>query len=200
MAFEDVSTAPGPPTGHRSTGSRVAVSLAGLAAIVIGIVLLLNPVTAVRSLALLISLALVVGGLLEMVSSRYRHRWVGPALGVVLILGGFVAVFWPGLALWPLAIIVGIDLIVHGLLRIVIVARERRELAHWGWLLTAGVFNVFFGVAALAWPRATVAVLAILLGAQILIFGVVALVLGLVPGRHGHRTGHHAGPRPAPAG
>jgi uncharacterized membrane protein HdeD (DUF308 family) len=52
----------------------------------------------------------------------------------------------------------------------------RREIATWGWLALAGVLNIVVGILALAWPQATVLVLSLLLGAQILVFGVVLLI------------------------
>ena len=46
------------PSGHK--GVRMAVGLLGLAVVALGIVLLLNPVAAARSLALLLGLSFVV--------------------------------------------------------------------------------------------------------------------------------------------
>jgi uncharacterized membrane protein HdeD (DUF308 family) len=135
----------------------------------------------VRSLALLVTVGLIVAGLLEIASSPYGHRWVGLLLGALLIVGGLVTVFWPGLAVWPLAVIVGINLTVHGFLRAVVCVVNRAELRHWGWLAFVGALEVAIGVAALVWPAATVLVLAALLGVQILIFGVVAMVVGFRP-------------------
>jgi uncharacterized membrane protein HdeD (DUF308 family) len=45
-----------------------------------------------------------------------------------------------------------------------------------GWLALAGAFNVVVvGVLALSWPEATVAVLSVILGAQIVVFGLLLL-------------------------
>ena len=49
----------------RHTGRRVAVGLLGVAALALGVVLLFDPVAAARTLALLLGLSLVIGGLLE---------------------------------------------------------------------------------------------------------------------------------------
>ena len=52
----------------------------------------------------------------------------------------------------------------------------RGQVRTWGWLALAGAVNVLIGVMALAWPHATVLVLSLLLGLQVLAFG--AFLLG----------------------
>ena len=51
------------PSKH--AGVRVAVAVVGLATIVVGVILLFNPVAAAHTLALLMGLAFVLAGLLE---------------------------------------------------------------------------------------------------------------------------------------
>jgi uncharacterized membrane protein HdeD (DUF308 family) len=87
-----------------------------------------------------------------------------------------VALFWPDATLWTLALVVGISLLVHGLLRLALAFAGRREIPGWGWLALAGAINIVVGIMALAWPGATVAVLSLILGFQVLFFGVVLLV------------------------
>lgn len=47
---------------------------------------------------------------------------------------------------------------------------------HWGLFLGFGVVSVLLGIAMVVWPKATVAVIAILLGAWLLVSGVFSLV------------------------
>ncbi|MBB3084489.1 HdeD family acid-resistance protein [Geodermatophilus sabuli] len=163
------------PAGH--TGLRVAVGLLGLAVVVLGIVLLFNPVAAARSLALLVGLAFVVGGLLEIAVGwdAERHRTGSLVLGAVLVVGGVLAVFWPGVTLWTLVLITGLSLIVHGAGRAGLAVVARREIPGWGWLVALGAVNVIVGVLAISWPQATVLVLCIVFGLQVAFLG-VALV------------------------
>ncbi|MCW2533066.1 MAG: putative rane protein HdeD, family, partial [Blastococcus sp.] len=46
-----------------------------------------------------------------------------------------------------------------------------------------GAFNILVGVLALAWPEATVLVLSLILGAQVLVFGLFLLVAAFVGSR-----------------
>ena len=164
------------PTGH--TGIRVAIGLLGLATLVIGVVLLFNPVAAARTLALLLGLAFVVGGLLEIAVGwdAEKRRWASFALGAVLVIGGVLAVVWPGVTLLTLAWITGLSLIVHGAARVGLAVVARHETSSWGWLALAGAVNLLIGVLAIAWPQATVFVLSLVLGAQVTVFGVLLLV------------------------
>lgn len=165
-------------TPSRHTGMRVLVGLLGLAALVIGVVLLFNPVAAARTLALLLGLSFVIGGLLEIAVGwdTGKRRWAALVLGAVLVIGGVLAAAWPGITLFTLALITGLSLIIHGAARVGLAVVERNEIPSWGWLALAGAVNVVIGVIAIAWPQATVLVLSLVLGAQIAAFGVLLLV------------------------
>jgi uncharacterized membrane protein HdeD (DUF308 family) len=167
----------------RHTGRRVAVGILGGAALVVGVVLLFDPVAAARTLALLLGLSLVIGGLLEIAvgwDSRTR-RGIAIALGAVLVIGGLLAVAWPGITLFTLALITGTSLIIHGASRVGAALLAREEESGWGWLVLAGAVNVIVGVLAVAWPKATVLVLSLVLGAQIAAFGALLLAFAFRP-------------------
>jgi uncharacterized membrane protein HdeD (DUF308 family) len=169
--------------GH-SGAARVAMGLFGGAAVVVGGVLLFNPAAAARTLALLLGLALVVGGCLEIALGWDTDRRVlTTVLGAVLVVGGLLAAFWPDVTLWTLAVLTGVSLLLHGIGRIAVGLLERSEIPGWGWLVLAGFVNAVFGVLVLAWPEATVLVLSLLLGAQILTFGVIVLVAAFIDPR-----------------
>jgi uncharacterized membrane protein HdeD (DUF308 family) len=177
-------------TANRSGMARVGMGVFGAAAVVVGGVLLFNPYAAVRTLALLLGLALVIGGCLEIALGWESDR-LGPAvvLGGVLVVGGLLAAFWPGVTVWTLAVLTGVSLLVHGLTRIALAIAGRGVIPGWGWLALAGVVNVVVGILALAWPEATVLVLSVLLGLQVLAFGVIVLVTAF--------TGSRSTPSPA---
>jgi hypothetical protein len=176
----NVSSSHADVTPSRHTGMRVVVGLLGLAALVVGVVLLFNPVAAARSLALLLGLSFIVGGLLEIAVGwdAEKRRGASFALGAVLVIAGVLAAVWPGVTLFTLALI-GLALM------------ARHEIPGWGWLVLAGAVNVVIGVIAIAWPQATVLVLCLILGAQIAVFGLLLLIAAFVP--PGARAGAHAG-------
>jgi uncharacterized membrane protein HdeD (DUF308 family) len=171
-----------PYTGTPATGGghRTVVLVLGVAVVVLGVVLLFNPVAAAHTLALLIGLAFVVGGVLEIaVGWRGPARATSVVLGGILVVGGVLAAAWPGVTLFTVALVIGLSLVVHGAVRVGIAVVERREIPSWGWLALLGAVNVVVGVLAIAWPRATVLVLSVVLGLQIVLLGGVLVVAGL---------------------
>jgi uncharacterized membrane protein HdeD (DUF308 family) len=90
-----------------------------------------------------------------------------------------LAAAWPGVTLFTVALVIGLSLVVHGAVRVGIAVVERREIPSWGWLALLGAVNVVVGVLAIAWPRATVLVLSVVLGLQIVLLGGVLVVAGL---------------------
>lgn len=175
------SYAGAPASKH--TGLRIVVAALGLATFVAGVVLLFNPVAAAKSLALLVGLAFILGGLLEIAAGwETRLRWAAVVLGAVLIGGGLLAIAWPGATLWAIALITGLSLLAHGVGRIVLAVAMRHEIRTWGWLALAGVLGALVGVLALVWPEATVLVLCLVLGAQITVFGLLIMAAAFIPG------------------
>jgi uncharacterized membrane protein HdeD (DUF308 family) len=165
-------------TPARHGGTRVVIGLLGLAALVIGVVLLFNPVAAARTLALLLALSFVIGGLLEMAVGwdSQQGRWVSFILGGILVLGGVLVLAWPGITLAAIALVTGLSLILHGAARVGLAVVHRHDVPGWGWFVLAGAVNVLIGVVAIAWPEATIWVLSLILGLQIALFGVLLLV------------------------
>jgi uncharacterized membrane protein HdeD (DUF308 family) len=94
-----------------------------------------------------------------------------------------LAAFWPEVTVWTLAVLTGVSLLIHGIARIGVAVVARSEIPGWGWLALAGVVNVVVGILALAWPEATVLVLSVVLGLQVLIFGVLVLVAAFAGSR-----------------
>ena len=172
-----------PSTGHSGI-ARTGMAVFGGAAVLLGIFLLFNPFAAVRTLALLVGLALVISGVLEIAlgweSGRRASSFV---LGAILVIGGLLAAFWPEATLWTLALLTGVSLLLHGIGRIATAFMARSEIPGWGWLAFAGAFNVIVGIVALVWPEATVFVLSLILGCQVLGFGIILLVAAFTGSR-----------------
>jgi uncharacterized membrane protein HdeD (DUF308 family) len=181
----DVSRSPsGAPAAKRSGLARIGVGIFGAAAVVLGVFLVFHPYDAASTLAWLVGLTLLVGGFVDIAQGWGSDGRSTSALpGVLLVIGGLIALFWPDATLWTLAVLVGISLLLHGMMRLGLAFAGRKDIPGWGWLAFAGAINVVVGIMALAWPAATVAVLSLILGFQILLFGVVLLVAAFTGSR-----------------
>ena len=164
----------------------------GALMVVIGVLLLVNPFDAVRTLAVLVAFGLVVAAVDEMAQAeRHMAKWPSYALAAVWFVTAVWALLWPDVTLWALAATVGIGLIIGGAAEILFVARFRRELPMWGvWLLDVAL-SVIVGVAALAWPEATLLSLAVLLGIRVLLRGTATIAFGLALRRLNLMTAPH---------
>ncbi|HEX5365305.1 MAG TPA: DUF308 domain-containing protein [Acidimicrobiales bacterium] len=170
---------------ERASSTWWAFVALGVVAAVLGLLLVLDLFTAVATLAVLVALGLLVTGIGELLSlGRYRPV-LNAVAGVALVVGGVLALVWPDITLWALALVVGVDLVVVGVIRIVGALELRGQ--DWGWLLAGGVLSVVVGLVALVWPEATILVLGVLLGVRVLLFGIEELAFGLAL-RSLHRT------------
>jgi uncharacterized membrane protein HdeD (DUF308 family) len=146
---------------------------------VLGIVIMANPFASARTLAILVAVGLLVHGVLEGLRARRTPRPVmSLAAAALLVLGGIVALFWPGITLWVLAVVVGMSIVLSGAVKVTAAVADRRGFAGWPLLLISGMLSVVIGVVAVAWPEATVVVLAVLFGLQLAVVGLVEIAAG----------------------
>jgi uncharacterized membrane protein HdeD (DUF308 family) len=164
----------------------------GVVMVVVGVLLLLNPFEAVKTLAVLVAIGLALAAADELAQAeRHQVAWPSYALGAIWLATAVFAIVWPGVTLWALAVVVGVGLIVGGLAEVVFVGRYRRVLPMWGVWLLDGALAVVVGVFALAWPEATILALAILLGIRVLLRGLATLTFGLALRRLNLMTSPH---------
>jgi uncharacterized membrane protein HdeD (DUF308 family) len=116
-----------------TAGGRWLLALLGLVSVIVGILFLRRTDETVTTLAFLIGLFWVVGGIIEFFTaysdqgSPARPWRIG--MGVLAFAAGVVTLVWPNLTLAALAVIMGIWLIIYGLLEIAL-SFQLRSLAH----------------------------------------------------------------------
>ena len=147
--------------------------------VILGLVLLANPFAAIWILGVLIGVSLIVGGLAEVLASRdasgVRPSYV--VFGGLVMVAGVVAASWPDATVWVLAVVAGIGLVISGLVTLVaalvVGGRDR------GARLALGALSLVTGVVVLAWPDATLLVLALVIGFRTLVNGVISIGIGI---------------------
>ena len=91
------------------------VFLLGMACVVLGGVLIARPFGSLSVLHWLVAVALIVIGVTELVSAAASPRpWLSWVTGVGWIVAGVLAVAWPGITLYALAVVLGIALVLGG--------------------------------------------------------------------------------------
>jgi uncharacterized membrane protein HdeD (DUF308 family) len=114
-------------------GTRWLMAALGLLSVIVGILFLRHTNETVNTLAFLIGLFWVVGGIMEFFSAYSDYgsptRGWRIAMGVLAFAAGVVTLVVPSLTVTTLAVIMGIWLIIYGLLEIAL-SFVLRKLAH----------------------------------------------------------------------
>jgi uncharacterized membrane protein HdeD (DUF308 family) len=152
----------------------------GVAIGAVGVVLLLSPFGTVKVLAVVVAIGLALTAADEFAQAeRHEVRWPSYLLGAIWLVGAVVALVWPDVTLWALAVAVGVALIAGGVAEVLFVFRYRRELPRWGLWWLDGWLSIGIGICAVVWPEVTVVVLAVLLGIRLLLRGAATVSFGL---------------------
>jgi len=148
--------------------------LAGIGGVIFGALMLFDLWEGLRLLAYIVGFYLVIAGLSDLAGhSHYQPRWLAIASGIVAIIAGLVALFYPGLTLGALALIMGIAFFAWGTVKALAALVARGD--GWGWSFAGGALMAITGVVMMAWPKETLAVISILIGINALIFGFSAI-------------------------
>ena len=159
------------------------VALRGLAAIVFGVLAFVWPAITLWALVLLFGAYMLVDGIFAIVAAvraagREARWWLLLIEGVLGVLAGLVAAFWPGLTALALLYFIAAWAIVSGILEIAGAIRLRREIEGEWALGLSGALSLLFGVLLVVIPApADLLSLVWLIGAYALAFGVLLLVL-----------------------
>lgn len=154
------------PAG-RDVSRRVSVLLGirGLLAVVFGVLVLAWPGITILALAFVFAayaLADGIGMLVSGVGARGGRRWSYVLAGLVGLIAGLAALFWPGATVLVLVLWAGVWAVVTGVLEIAAAARRtgsgRRSIAG------AGVLSIVAGALILSWPGIGALALATVLG------------------------------------
>jgi uncharacterized membrane protein HdeD (DUF308 family) len=144
--------------------------------VVFGVLLLAWPDITVLALAYVFAAYVLVDGIGLIVSgfgSRGGRRWSYVLAGIVGVIAGLAAAFWPGVTVLVLVVWAGAWALVTGVLEIIAAVRGEGSGR---WLMAlAGVLSVVAGLLILIWPGIGALALATLLGIYALAAGVSLL-------------------------
>src|SRR2546421_479371 len=81
-----------------------------------------------------------------------RYWWALVIRGIVAILFGLAALFWPGLTLIALVLLFGAYALIDGIFAVVAALGDRRDHPNWGMLLIGGIIGIIIGIITFFWP------------------------------------------------
>jgi uncharacterized membrane protein HdeD (DUF308 family) len=161
-----------------------ALVLRGLAAILFGVLAFAWPGITLFVLVLFFGAYMLVDGIFAIVAAvraagEEDRWWLLLIQGILGVLAGLVAIFWPGLTALALLYFIAAWAIVTGIMEIVAAIRLRREIEGEWALALSGALSVLFGVLLVVLPApAGLLSLVWLIGAYAVATGVLLLILG----------------------
>ncbi len=115
-------------------GARTLYALAGALSLLVGMLVLRNPLQTAFVITLLLGAWWVVTGVVEVVTSIARgaqpDRWWRLAMGIISVVAGFIVLAVPGMSLRVLEILLAVWLIVYGIMAAVAAFSVRSYARH----------------------------------------------------------------------
>ncbi|MFW0785299.1 lipase family protein [Gordonia sp. CPCC 206044] len=146
----------------------------GIVAIVVGLFLILRPLSAVTWLGVYIAVSCIVSGVADLLTPAHSDpRRVQRVGGVLWILAGITGLVWWGRLIDYFVPAVAIILVVSGALHVfrLVIRRSWETLA----LALFGLAEILFGVLTFSWPDVSLIVIGALFGGRTVAFGVILL-------------------------
>lgn len=193
MADQTLSSYPAPgrrldEQAHELTWGWWLMMLAGALGVVAGAIVLAQPGSSLRALAVITGIFLLVDGICELVaalSQRQTNRGLVAVLGVVTMIVGVLLIRHPIGGVTAVAILIGIWLIAAGVVR-AIATFDQPERGWWS--LAVAAIAVIAGIAIVANPTIGYGTLAVITGIAFIAIGVGLMAVGWDMHRVHHAT------------
>lgn len=104
-----------------------------------------------------------------------RNWWLLALRGVVAILFGLAALFWPGLTLLVLVVLFGIYALIDGIAAVVVAFQERNTSSRWWVVLLEGIAGILFALITFFWPSITALVLLYVVAFWAIVTGLIEI-------------------------
>jgi uncharacterized membrane protein HdeD (DUF308 family) len=106
--------------------------------------------------------------------------WVLALRGLVAILFGLAALFWPGLILTVLIVFFGAYALVDGVLALIAAFRSSGHGMRRPLLLIEGLIGILFGILALFWPGLTALALLYIVAFWVILSGIARIAMAIM--------------------
>jgi uncharacterized membrane protein HdeD (DUF308 family) len=175
----------------------------GLLTAAFGVVALVWPASTVLVIAILFAAQLVVGSVFQFVAAFAipgESGWLRALTALLAIISFALGIFLLGhviLSVLLLALLLGIYWIMHGVVQL-FVAVGHSALPGRGWTIVGGVLSIATGVITVVVPGISLLALTIVLGAWLVVYGIVLIGSAIRLRSIAHTLGVHRTPRFAP--
>jgi len=157
--------------------------ITGILFIILSIWVFFTPLTSFLTLAWVISIGFVIGGISEIVYSISNHKQLNNwgwylTGGILTLIMGILLSVLPGLTALILCYYVGFWLLFRSILEITnSFELKRYQIKNWGWILTFGILGVVISLILLWNPVITSVAIIYWLGMGLMIIGILQIIL-----------------------
>ena len=151
----------------------------GLIAIVFGVLAFAMPGLTVLTLAIVWGAYAITDGLFAMLygfRGRGTRRWAYVIVGVIGVLAGLVAFFWPNETALILVLIIGFWMLGIGIFEIVYAIQFRRAIAHPWAVGVSGLLSALVGLFIVVFPGAGALSLIWVIAIYAILYGILTIV------------------------
>ncbi|MFF1633074.1 HdeD family acid-resistance protein [Leifsonia sp. NPDC058248] len=175
-------------------GVRIALGISGVAALVLGVVLLFWPEKTLAVAAVFLGVYFIIAGVMRVALGIFGRginggmRTLNIILGVLLVIAGIVALKNVSAAAVTLVIIaiafVGIGWIIEGVMSIAESSRASRS----GWAITYGVVSILAGIVVLFLPASSAVFLLWFAAIALVVLGIIGIMRAFTFGRDARKA------------
>ncbi|WP_269859299.1 HdeD family acid-resistance protein [Streptomyces sp. RPT161] len=156
---------------------------AGLAAVALGVCVLLWPAATLLVVAVLFGIYLLVSGVFQLAGAFSTHvpgqlRVLSFVTGALCVLLGLICFRGPAQSLLLLALWIGFGWLLRGIM-LTAVALSHHELPARGWQAFLGIITLLAGIVLIVEPFRSIATLTLVTGIWLVVLGVVEVVHGI---------------------
>lgn len=156
--------------------------LRGFLALVLGLVVLFRPVETISALIMLFGIFLILDGavasIISLIRSKQINNWKSFfILGLLGVLFGLILLFWPGLFLLLLILLIVIWAIILGASFVYTGIQRRKEVPGSNLMIVIGILSGILGILLLLIPQAGLITLTWILGMFLIFFGLLQMTM-----------------------
>ncbi|MEU1799921.1 HdeD family acid-resistance protein [Streptomyces sp. NPDC019937] len=191
-----------PFTGLLGTLSDAAwqmLLIAGLVAIVLGLLVLVWPAATLAVVGALFGVYLLISGIFQLVAAFGAHipgsmRVLSFVSGAVSVFLGLICFRGPAQSILLLALWIGFAWLLRGVMHTVMAVQDTGIPAR-GWQIFLGVITALAGIVLIVSPFGSIAALTLVTGVWLLVLGIIEVIHGIQLraglGGHAPRKAHH---------
>lgn len=152
----------------------------GIIFVILGILAIALPTITTYSITILVGILFLLAGITQAIwllkNTDHPSFWFSLITAALAIIIGILILIYPLHGAMFLTLLLGIWFMVHGIVQIAVAIQARGLTTNWGLMLFSGIISIILALIIWSgWPATTLWVIGLLLGINLLLFGIALL-------------------------